>query len=302
MFERFGLRGGAAVALVSAGAVLALAGCNAVTSQNGSAGGSTASASGAAQGGAAGGATVSPVAQGHGQGQGSTPECTLSDLAISLGAALPPGAPGISQRPIIMKNTGSAACFVVGWPGVAALDAGGAQIFQATRANAKGPQVTLQPGDSASAMLDTIAFHAVPGSSQAPCPTVPNLLVTPPDETHSARIAFGAPVCDPPTITSLIAGGAAQGAVQFAAARAQWVAGASAISAEQGAYWAQAASLLTSAVNAGEPGTAGFAQAAQELTQLGALPDAGLTPAQRTQEINLVAALNTFFSTPGLYS
>jgi hypothetical protein len=80
------------------------------------------------------------------------------------------------------------------------------------------------------------------------------------------------------------------------------VAGASAISAEQGAYWAQAASLLTSAVNAGEPGTAGFAHAAQELTQLGALPDAGLTPAQRTQEINLVAALNTFFSTPGLYS
>jgi hypothetical protein len=301
MFERFALRGAAGMAMVSAGAVLALAGCNATTSQNGAAGGATASASAADQGAAAHGTTASPVAQDP--GPGSTPECTLGDLAISLGAALPPGAPGVSQHPIIFKNTGSAACFVVGWPGVAALDAGGAQIFQATRVNAKGPQVTLQPGDSASAMLDTIAFHAVPGSSQPPCPTVQNLLVTPPDETHSRRIAFGAPVCDAPKVTSLAPGGeAAQAAGQFAAARQQWISGASAISAQQGAYWAQAASLLTSAVNAGEPGTAGFAQAAQELTQLGALPDAGLTPAQRTQEINLVAALNSFFNTPGLYS
>lgn len=301
MFERFTLRGAAGMAMASAGAVLALAGCNATTSQNCSAGGAAASASAADQGGAAHGTTASPVARDA--GQSSTPECTLGDLAISLGAALPPGAPVVSQRPIIFENTGSAACFVVGWPGVAALDAGGAQIFQATRVNAKGPQVTLQPGDSASATLDTIAFHAVPGSSQPPCPTVQNLLVTPPDETHSRRIAFGAPVCDPPKVTSLAPGGeAAQAAGQFAAARQQWISGAIAISAQQGAYWAQAASLLTSAVNAGEPGTAGFAQAAQELTQLGALPDAGLTSAQRTQEINLVAALNTFFNTPGLYS
>ena len=301
MFERFGLRAAAGLALVSAGAVLALAGCNATTSQNGSAGAATGSpsASAAGQGGAAGGATVSPVAQ----GQGSTHECTLGDLAISLGAAMSPGAPGISQHLIIFKNSSSSACFVVGWPGVAALDAGGTQIFQAARANTKGPQVTLQPGDSASAMLGTVMFHAIPGSSQPPCPTVSNLLVTPPDETHSTRIAFGAPVCDPPNVTSLEAGsGTGQADSQFAAARQQWTSGATAISAQQGAYWTKAASLLTSAVNSGEPGTAGFAQAAQELTQLTALPDAGLTSAQRTQEINLVAALNTFFSTPGLYS
>jgi Domain of unknown function (DUF4232) len=295
MFERFGLRGAAGMALVSAGAVLALAGCNAATSQNGSAGGATASAAASGRGGAGSGTTASPVAQ----GQGSTPECTLSNLAISLGSALPPGAPGVSQHPIIFRNTGAAACFVVGWPGVAALDASGAQILQATRADAKGPQVTLQPGDSASALLDTIAFHAVPGSSQSPqCPTVPSLLVTPPDETHSTRIAFGTPVCDPPTVATLTpAGAAAQ-----AAARQQWMSGASAISAQQGAYWAQAASLLTNAVNAGEMGTTGFAQAAAELTQLGALPDTGLTSAQRTQEVNLVTALDTFFNTPGLYS
>lgn len=166
--------------------------------------------------------------------------------------------------------------------------------------------MTLQPGASASALLTVLTFHAVPGSTAPACPAAPNLLVTPPDETHSARIAFGSTVCQQPTISALAAGtnggDTTQAQTEFSEARHLWVAGASAIAADQGSYWTHAADLLTNAVNSGAPGTAGFAQAAQELTELAALPDAMLSPAQKSQEINLVGALNIFFSSPGLYS
>lgn len=298
---------GMVLAVMSGGAVLALAGCNAAASQSTSTGGSAAAGGSSAMPGssaprsavAGGAAPAAPAGQGAG-------ECELGDLAIGLGTTFASGAPGVVQRPILFKNTGSAACFVVGWPGVAALDGGGAQLFQAERIGTKGPQVTLQPGASASALLTVIAFRAVPNSTTPPCPSVPDLLVTPPDETHSARIAFGSTVCEQPKISSLAAGtnggDATQAQTQFSEARQLWVAGASAISADQGSYWTHAASLLTNAVNSGAPGTAGFALAAQELTELAALPDAMLTPSQRAQEINLVGALNVFFSSPGLYS
>ena len=292
-----------ASALVSGSAVFALAGCNAVASQNTSTGGSAAAAgSSAAPGGSAPASGAPAVAAGQKTGG----ECTLAGLAVSLGASFASGAPGVVQRPIVFKNTGSAACFTIGWPGVAVVGDGGAQIMQAERTGAKGSQVTLQPGASASALLTVVTLHAVPGSTATACPAAPDLLVTPADETHSARIAFGSTVCEAPTISALAAGtnggDATQAQTQFSEARQLWVAGASAISADQGSYWTHAASLLSNAVSSGAPGTAGFAEAAQELTALAALPDAMLSPAQKTQEINLVGALNTFFSSPGLYS
>jgi uncharacterized protein DUF4232 len=300
MFERFGLRGGAALALVAAGAAVTLAACQPVASQNPVAAGSSVAGGGAPSAGTAG---TAASAQGA---VASTGECTLADLTISLGAARPSGAPGVSQRPIIFKNTGAAACFVVGFPGVAALDGGGAQTFQAARVNAEGPQVTLQPGDSASALLGTIAYRTAPGATGTPCPSVPNLLVTPPDETHSRQIAFGATVCQAPTITTLASGvnggDSTQAATRYSEARQLWTSGVSAIAAEQGSYWTQAAGLLTNAVESGAAGTTGFSAAAQELTQLAALPDAMLTQSQKTQESTLVSELNGFFHTPGLYN
>jgi hypothetical protein len=311
MFERLAVRTGGtvrslALVLVSGGAVLALAGCNAAASQNTAAGGSAATSAAGASATPAGGSAPAGGAPAVAAGQNGGGECTLADLAISLGTTLPAGAPGVVQRPLVFKNTGSAACFVVGWPGLAALGGGGAQIYQAQRVGTKGPQVMLQPGASASALLNVIAYHAQAGSTPPPCPSVPQLLVTPPDETHSTRIAFGSTVCEQPTLSSLAAGtnggDATQAQTQFSEARQLWVAGASAVSADQGSYWTHAASLLTNAVDSGAPGTAGFAEAAQELTELAALPDAMLSPAQKTQEVNLVGALNIFFSSPGLYS
>ena len=297
-----------ALALASGSAAFVLAGCSAVAAQSTSTGGAAATAgSSATPGGSVPSSAASMTAAGQNDvGQSSGTECALTDLAISLGAPFAPGAPGVVQRPIVFKNTGSAACFTVGWPGVAVLGSGGAQFLQAERTGAKGPQVTLQPGASASALLTVVTFRAAPDSTTAPCPAAPNLLVTPPDDTHSARIAFGSAVCEQPKISALAAGtnggDTTQAQTQFSEARQLWVAGASAVAADQGSYWTHAAGLLTYAVNSGAPGTAGFALAAQELTQLAALPDAMLSPAQKTQEVNLVGALNTFFSSPGLYS
>jgi Protein of unknown function (DUF4232) len=285
-------RRAATLTLLSAGVVLMLAGCNPDAQSVSATVGATSSASTPASTGQ--GAAPATVAQ------AAVAECKLTGLTISLGTALPPGAPGISQRPIIFRNTGAAACFVVGFPGVAALGGDGSQIYQAARVNSPGPRITLQPGQDASAMLDTVY------QLSSPCPTVPALLVTAPDETHSREIAFAATVCAAPTITTLAAGtnggDATQAQSQFSEAQQLWKTGATADSAEQGAYWSQAASLLTNAVQSGAAGTAGFSKAAQELTQLASLPDAMQSAAQQSEATQDTALLNTFFDTPGLYS
>ena len=124
------------------------------------------------------------------------------------------------------------------------------------------------------------------------------------DPTGTMTRVYEQPVTTPPApathtvrpVTTTSAPG------QFADARQLWLSGADAISAQQGGYWTRAAAILTDAANSGESGTAGFAHAAHELTDLAALPDAMLTAAQQTEETNLVGGLNTFFHTPGLYS
>jgi hypothetical protein len=320
MFDRIEFtRGAAALTLISAGAALALAGCaSGAQLKNVSAPGgvtvstsrsavavapsaSTVVAVDASGGASAGASTVGPGGQPTATTTaGGVPECRIGELAISLGPDFSSGAPGVSQRPIIFKNTGTATCFVVGFPGVAALDGGGSQIYQAARVNSEGPKVTLQPGESASALLATVNLAA------NPCPSVPALLVTPPDETHSARVSFGRTVCVAPTITTLApgtnGGDTTQAQTQFSEAQQLWKTGATATSVDQGSYWQQAASLLTNAVQSGAPGTAGFTEAAQELTQLVSLPDAMQSAAQQAESIHDVTQLNIFFGTPGLYS
>jgi len=94
----------------------------------------------------------------------------------------------------------------------------------------------------------------------------------------------------------------AQAASDFAAAKEQWQEGATVDAADQGLNWSRAATDLTNAVAASATGTVGYATAAAELKQLASLPDAMQTPAQMAESISDVAALNTFFGTPGLYS
>lgn len=321
MFKRPVVRHGVTpMLLVSLGAAMTVAGCTPSGSDGGGTGGGSsasagATASGAASGGAAGNTTATGASsQGAGNGQGSgngsgsgsggPADCLLSNVSIKTGPYLSPAGTGIAAEPIILTNTGSAACVVIGWPGVAALDGSGSQIYQAARVGAKGPASTLEPGESASAVLYAVTSLGGPsygGSSS--CAQVPNLLVTPPNETHSGQVAFGSPVCVAPALTALQPGtqGTVSAPAEYYEALQLWKAGAIAASYKQGSYEVEAGNFLYNAIGAGVPGTSGYLAAAQEVTQLSSLPDAMMNPTQQAEYDADTAALDSFFGTPGLY-
>jgi hypothetical protein len=87
----------------------------------------------------------------------------------------------------------------------------------------------------------------------------------------------------------------------YTAARAQWKAGATAISADQGKYWSQAKTDLINGETT-DTNPAGYAHAVDDLTSLIALPDAQQTAAQNAEYHTDLNELNAFFNTPGLYS
>ena len=338
MFKRPVARRGAApmllVSLGAATAMAALAGCAPGTDPSGSPTGTGPSASSSAAAARAGASAAasgpsSQPTQGSGGGNGSTgqgsdggqgngsgsgssgsgsgnpPNCLLAQVSITTAPYLSPAGTGIAAEPIILKNTGSATCVVHGWPGVAALDGGGAQIYQAARIGAEGSAITLQPGGSASAVLYAVTSLGGPhhGGSNS-CTQVPNLLVTPPNEVHSGQVAFGTPVCVTPALTALLPGNdaAVSAPAEYYEALQLWEVGATEASFKQGSYEVEAGNLLFNAVGAGVSGTSGFLTAANELTQLSALPDAMLNPTQQSEFDADTAALNTFFGTSGLYN
>lgn len=305
-----------AVALVCLGAALSLTGCSA----NGPEAGATTRAGAektvpvstapvTASSTAADGASSPSSAAGQGSGAGSgavtAAACVLSGLSVKTGPALSPAGVGFVADPITLTNTGSAACSVIGWPGVAGLDGSGTQVFQAARAGSQGSAITLAPGKSASAVLYAVTSLGGPGHSGAPsCAQVPHLLVTPPNETHSREIGFGSPMCVAPELTALLpgTGGTVSAAAEYAVALELWKQGAAAVSASQGAYELEAGDLLMNAEEAGVPGTSGFLTASAELGQLASLPDANMNSTQQSEFDSDVSTLDSFFATPGLYN
>jgi hypothetical protein len=92
----------------------------------------------------------------------------------------------------VFRNTGTSSCSLNGYPGVAGLDATGAQQDQAERTLAgylggirsgRASRVTLAPGATASATIEASAAGTGPE-----CPAYPRVLVTPPNETHAVRL------------------------------------------------------------------------------------------------------------------
>ncbi len=142
--------------------------------------------------------------------------CTLDHLSVTAAS----GGAGSGHRSMVLvfTNTGSAVCKLYGYPGVAGLDSGGNQIQQAARAlrgylgglaAGKSPEdLFLGPGESASAIVEALAFHASDGSA---CTPFANLLVTPPNETHSVRVAWDNDGCDSLQIHPVVLGKTGQG-------------------------------------------------------------------------------------------
>jgi hypothetical protein len=88
----------------------------------------------------------------------------------------------------------------------------------------------------------------------------------------------------------------------YSKALIQWKDGATAISAQQGAYWLAAASDLQAGKATDSRDTSTYQNAIDELKELTSLPDAQQTPAQNAAYHKDIDGLNSFFGTPGLYS
>jgi len=146
--------------------------------------------------------SLSPVPSGsaaapNGGPSGSAPtrECALGDLRITSHSG--DAAAGHRGFVLVFQNTGTKTCYLKGYPGVDALDAGSRLVEHARRTTSGylgglssgggPPAVSLGPGQLASALVEALAFRASDGSA---CTAYASLLVTPPDETHSVTVRW----------------------------------------------------------------------------------------------------------------
>lgn len=156
-----------------------------------------ATASGSASAGSAAGTSNSGDGS-DSAGSASTSRCRTADLTVAQGGT----DSSSGHRSVVLKftNTGSASCRLRGYPGVAALNSAGKQVAQAERtlhgyegglASGQPPVVTLSPGQTASALLEAMAYQA-DGSS---CSAYAGLLVTAPDAERSTRMRWSTDAC-----------------------------------------------------------------------------------------------------------
>ncbi|WP_234537954.1 DUF4232 domain-containing protein [Streptomyces shenzhenensis] len=112
--------------------------------------------------------------------------CHTSDLSASVGANNP-GA-GQENFPIVLTNKSGRTCTVRGYPGAAFVNASGTQLGPDPQreSGSTAATVTLKPGQSAWAGL-TFSNPEVSGAKTA---TPAALLVTPPDERDSLKVAW----------------------------------------------------------------------------------------------------------------
>jgi hypothetical protein len=141
--------------------------------------------SGASSAGASSSAAASSAASGTVTVTGGTPACTSANLQASLGGGA--GA-GMSQNHtgLQLRNTGSSACTLYGYPGVSwvrgaqGLQTGAAAVRQPDPGGTEGV-VTLAPGALASAPLDIVDAAVIPPSECKPVP-VRGLRIYPPGQ------------------------------------------------------------------------------------------------------------------------
>lgn len=151
----------------------------------------SAASSASASGGTPGKSTVTVSATTtQGVSAASVSRCHTSELRASVGRNNP-GA-GQENFPIVLTNTSSRTCTVRGYPGAAFVDASGRQQGPDPQRESGTPTtVTLAPGRSAWAGMT----FSNPEISGAHAVTPATLLVTPPNERDSLKVAWtGGPV------------------------------------------------------------------------------------------------------------
>ncbi|WP_405746952.1 DUF4232 domain-containing protein [Streptomyces sp. NBC_01525] len=146
-----------------------------------------------------GGNTPAPADKGSapnesGSGSGSAPAggasdaCKTAQLDFSLSGGM-----GEGSYLVNLKNTGSAACTLQGFPGVDLKGKDG--TISATRSKLTGPKVDVKPGEEA-----RFTLHVPPNTSGGSGVTFTSLIVTPPNETHSHSVpaSINLPASDKP--------------------------------------------------------------------------------------------------------
>lgn len=125
---------------------------------------------------------------------GATPECKVANLKLSLGPA--DGAAGHAYQALRFTNKSAGSCVIIGFPGVSYVTGtAGTQVgAPAERDGAKGGQITLKPGATASAVV-TLTDVGVFDSSACKPTAIRGLRVYPPDETSSMFVSRSGTGC-----------------------------------------------------------------------------------------------------------
>jgi hypothetical protein len=124
------------------------------------------------------------------RGSAKTRECKAADLKVSLGEGQG-GAAGSSYPAVQFTNSSNSNCVIVGFPGVSYVggDDGHQVGAPASRDGKIGTQITLAPGQMASAIVREVDAENYPASTCKPVP-VRGFRVYPPDETASKFLPF----------------------------------------------------------------------------------------------------------------
>jgi Domain of unknown function (DUF4232) len=141
----------------------------------------------------------------------STVECARPDVVVSLG----PGDAAMGHRSValVFTNQGGRPCRITGYPAAAAVNASGAPVAQAQRtpsgylgglAGGSPPDVTLAPGEQASALLEGLA------RSDGSCTAYAGLSVTLPDDTATTRLPWTTDACSDLQVHPVVPGGTGQ--------------------------------------------------------------------------------------------
>ena len=125
----------------------------------------------------------------------AVPECASASLAVWISPDLGNGAAGTVYYPLDFTNISNHTCYLVGWPGVSAVNSNLKQLGAAAVRDTTTPRqlVDLAPGGTAHATLawvDAVVFN--PGCGRV---TASFLNVYPPDQRGGRIAFFDDPVC-----------------------------------------------------------------------------------------------------------
>jgi Protein of unknown function (DUF4232) len=172
--------------IVAAATLLAIGGCGSSSPTSSSSGTTSSATAPVTRTAPATTETVTRTAQAQ-TAAGQAP-CTTPHLTLSFGGGQ--GAAGTAYLTYFLKNTGTTACTMIGYPGVAILDSSG-RIVQhpATRATASPTPVrlvTLNPGARAQFVVNSTDVIPSPGCPHAYTGTT--LQVIPPNQRTPLRL------------------------------------------------------------------------------------------------------------------